>query len=45
MGSPRAVYVTATRRRVVVVGVFRKKTEGTPRREVELALRRAQEVT
>jgi len=41
----RAVYVTATGRRVVVVRVFTKKTEKTPRREIELALRRAKEVT
>jgi phage-related protein len=40
----RAVYVTATGRRVVVVRVFGKKTEKTPRREIELALRRAKEV-
>ena len=30
----RAVYVTATGRRVVVVRVFGKKTERTPRREI-----------
>jgi phage-related protein len=41
----RAVYVTATGRRVIVVRVFGKKTERTPRREIELALRRAKEVT
>jgi phage-related protein len=29
----------------VVVRVFTKKTERTPRREIELALRRAKEVT
>jgi phage-related protein len=44
-GIARAVYVTATRRRVVVVRVFGRKTERTPRREIELALRRAKEVT
>jgi phage-related protein len=44
-GIARAVYVTATGRRVVVVRVFAKKTERTPRREIELALRRAKEVT
>jgi phage-related protein len=44
-GIARAVYVTATGRRVVVVRVFGKKTERTPRREIELALRRAMEVT
>ena len=44
-GIARAVYVTATGRRVVVVRVFAKKTQKTPRREIELALRRAEEVT
>ncbi len=41
----RAIYVTAARRRVVVVRVFAKKTEKTPRREIELALKRGKEVT
>ena len=40
----RAAYVTATGRRVVVVHVFAKKTQKTPRREIETALRRAKEV-
>ncbi|MGH6900334.1 MAG: type II toxin-antitoxin system RelE/ParE family toxin [Geminicoccaceae bacterium] len=44
-GIARAVYVTARGRRVVVVRVFGKKTEKTPRREIALALRRAKEVT
>ena len=44
-GIARAIYVTAAGRRVVVVRVFAKKTEKTPRREIELALRRAREVT
>lgn len=43
-GIARALYVTATDRRVVVVRVFQKKTQKTPRAEIELALRRAQEV-
>lgn len=43
-GIARAVYVTASGRRVVVVRVFRKKTQKTPRREIQLALRRAKEV-
>jgi len=43
-GIARAIYVTATGRRVVVVRIFIKKTETTPRREIELALRRAKEV-
>lgn len=43
-GIARAAYVTATGRRVVVVHVFKKKTQKTPRREIETALRRAKEV-
>jgi phage-related protein len=43
-GISRAVYVTAKGRRVVVVRVFVKKTPKTPRREIEIALQRAQEV-
>ena len=43
-GIARAVYVTATGSRVVVVHVFVKKTQKTPRREIETALRRAKEV-
>lgn len=43
-GIARAAYVTATGRRVVVVHVFVKKTEKTPRREIETALKRAKEV-
>lgn len=43
-GIARAAYVTASGRRVVVVHVFGKKTQKTPRREIEMALRRAKEV-
>src|SRR6478672_6806447 len=44
-GISRALYVTATgRRRVIVVRVFIKKTQKTPAAEIELALRRAKEV-
>ena len=43
-GISRAVYVTASGSRVVVVRVFVKKTQKTPRREIEIALQRAQEV-
>jgi phage-related protein len=42
-GIARAIYVTATARRVVVVRVFAKKTQKTPRSEIELAARRAKE--
>jgi phage-related protein len=43
-GIARAACVTASGRRVVVVHVFANKTEQTPRREIETALRRAREV-
>lgn len=43
-GISRALYVTATRRRVVVVRAFVKKTRKTPAREIELALKRASEI-
>ena len=43
-GIARAAYVTTTGQRVVVVHVFPKKTQKTPRREIEIALRRAKEV-
>jgi phage-related protein len=44
-GIARAAYVTASGQRVVVVvHVFVKKTQKTPRREIEMALKRAKEV-
>jgi phage-related protein len=43
-GISRALYVTAVGRRVVIVRIFVKKTEKTPRRQTELALSRAQSV-
>lgn len=43
-GIARAAYVTASGRRVVVVHVFTKKTQKTPRREIEIALTRVKEV-
>ena len=42
-GISRALYVTAVGKRVVVVRVFIKKTQQTPGREIELALKRAKE--
>ena len=42
-GIARAIYVTAVGRRVIVVRVFRKKARKTPKREIELALKRAKE--
>jgi phage-related protein len=44
-GISRAVYVTAVSKRVVVVRVFIKKTQKTPRREIDLALKRAKEIS
>ena len=44
-GIARALYVTRPPRRVVVVRVFVKKTQKTPRKEIVLALKRAEEVT
>jgi phage-related protein len=43
-GISRAIYVTASGRRVVIVRVFVKKTQRTPRRELELARERAKGV-
>jgi phage-related protein len=43
-GISRAIYVTAKGHRVVVVRVFVKKTQRAPRREIDIALQRAQEV-
>src|SRR5262245_20561344 len=40
-GISRALYVTASGRRVVIVRTFVKKTEKTPRSEIVLALSRA----
>jgi energy-coupling factor transporter ATP-binding protein EcfA2 len=37
-------YVTARKKRVVIVRVFIKKTEKIPRSEIEIALTRAKEV-
>jgi phage-related protein len=44
-GISRAIYVVAAGRRVVVVRAFIKKTQKTPPSELELARRRAKEVT
>jgi phage-related protein len=42
-GISRALYVTAIGQRVVVVRVFVKKTQKTPAREIDIALKRARE--
>ena len=43
-GISRAIYVVAKPKRVVVVRVFKKKTQKTPRKEIKLALKRAEEI-
>lgn len=43
-GISRALYVTSVGCRVVIVRVFIKKTEKTPRREIDLALSRAKSI-
>lgn len=40
----RAIYVTAVEKRIVVVRVFTKKSQKTPRREIKTALERAKEI-
>ena len=44
-GIARSLYVTASGRRVVILRTFVKKTQKTPRREIELAVKRAREMT
>ena len=41
----RALYEAIIGRRIVVLRVFVKKKQKTPRREIELALKRAKEMT
>jgi phage-related protein len=43
-GIARALYVTAIGRRIVIVRAFVKKTQKTPRAEIDLALLRAKEI-
>ena len=43
-GIARALYVTAKGKRVVILRVFIKKTEKTPRKEIKLAFKRASEI-
>ena len=43
-GIARAIYITASGRRVVVLRTFIKKTDKTPKRELELARARAKEI-
>lgn len=43
-GIARAIYVTAVKQRLVIVRVFVKKTQKTPKHELEVARQRAKEV-
>jgi phage-related protein len=43
-GIARSIYVSASGRRVVVLRTFVKKTEKTPRSEIEIALSRMKEL-
>lgn len=43
-GIARALYVTASGKRVVIIRAFVKKTQKTPRKEILIALKRAEEV-
>ncbi len=43
-GIARAIYVTKTSKRVIVVRAFIKKTQKTPRHEIKLSLERAKEI-
>jgi phage-related protein len=43
-GIARAIYVTAIGKRIVILHVFTKKTQKTPRREIIAALKRAKEI-
>ena len=43
-GIARSVYVTTVGRKIVVLRTFVKKTEKTPRHEIELALKPSKEI-
>ncbi|HUO97479.1 MAG TPA: type II toxin-antitoxin system RelE/ParE family toxin [Rhizomicrobium sp.] len=44
-GIARSIYVAAAEQRAVVLRTFVKKTEKTPRREIEIAFARLKEIT
>jgi phage-related protein len=44
-GISRAIYITASGQRVVILRVFVKKTQKTPARELDIARQRAKDVT
>jgi len=43
-GTGRAIYVTLSGRRIIILHVFLKKTQKTPRHAIELARQRMQEI-
>lgn len=43
-GISRALYVVATGKRIVIMRAFIKKTQKTPRHEIDLALSRAKAI-
>jgi phage-related protein len=43
-GIARSLYMTAVGKRVVVLRTFIKKSQKTPRAEIEIALKRAKDV-
>lgn len=43
-GIARAAYVTAAYKTVIVVHVFRKKTQKTDRRDIDMAMKRSREI-
>ena len=43
-GTSRALYVVVKNKRIVVVRIFIKKTQKTPRQDINLALQRAKEI-
>ena len=43
-GIARSIYVTASGRRAIVLRTFVKKTQQTPPREIELAMKRMKEI-
>ena len=44
VGIARSIYVTSSGKRIVVLRTFIKRTEKTPRRELEIARERARDV-
>ncbi|HEY4125108.1 MAG TPA: type II toxin-antitoxin system RelE/ParE family toxin [Rhizomicrobium sp.] len=44
-GIARSIYVSASGQRVVVLRTFVKKTQQTPRREIEIAMMRMKEIS